>query len=221
MKILLVDDSFQISETIADYLELRNCIVDFAYNGQDALSIIEEQSFDVVVMDIMMPKMDGISAVKKIRSELNKTVPIIYLSAKDKLEDRLEGFDSGADDYLVKPFSLEELYARITALYNRTNKTVSAIVTFKDIQIDTEQKQVSLGSNQLKLPPIQYKILLLLIKKAPNLVTKSDIIEHIWGDSEPNSDALRSHMYGVRNAISKQDSQTQLETVFGKGFKLS
>ncbi|WP_146490688.1 response regulator transcription factor [Vibrio sp. T20] len=221
MKILLVDDSFQISETIADYLELRNCIVDFAYNGQDALSIIEEQSFDVVVMDIMMPKMDGISAVKKIRSELNKTVPIIYLSAKDKLEDRLEGFDSGADDYLVKPFSLEELYARITALYNRTNKMVSAIATFKDIQINTEQKQVSLGSNQLKLPPIQYKILLLLIKKAPNLVTKSDIIEHIWGDSEPNSDALRSHMYGVRNAISKQDSQTQLETVFGKGFKLS
>lgn len=221
MKILLVDDNFQISETIADYLELRNCIVDFAYNGQDALSIIEEQSFDVVVMDIMMPKMDGISAVKKIRSELNKTVPIIYLSAKDKLEDRLEGFDSGADDYLVKPFSLEELYARITALYNRTNKTVSGIVTFKDIQIDTEQKQVSLGSNQLKLPPIQYKILLLLIKKAPNLVTKSDIIEHIWGDSEPNSDALRSHMYGVRSTISKQDSQTQLETVFGKGFKLS
>lgn len=221
MKILLVDDSFQISETIADYLELRNCIVDFAYNGQDALSIIEDQSFDVVVMDIMMPKMDGISAVKKIRSELNKTVPIIYLSAKDKLEDRLEGFDSGADDYLVKPFSLEELYARITALYNRTNKMVSAIVTFKDIQINTEQKKVNFGSNQLKLPPIQYKILLLLIKKAPNLVTKSDIIEHIWGDSEPNSDALRSHIYGVRNAISKQGSQTQLETVFGKGFKLS
>ncbi|MGS0727968.1 response regulator transcription factor, partial [Shewanella sp. 0m-11] len=119
MKVLIVDDSHNLSETIADYLELEGMVIDCAYHGEAAINLLSENSYDVIIMDIMMPKLDGISAVRKLREDLYCNTPILFLTAKDSLEDKVAAFKAGGDDYLLKPFAMEELSLRLHALSNR------------------------------------------------------------------------------------------------------
>ncbi len=208
MKILIVDDNYQIVETISDYLELENNIVDCAYHGEGALKLIEDNHYDVIIMDIMMPKIDGISAVEKIRADLLCGTPILFLSAKDTLDDKIAAFKAGGDDYLLKPFAMEELCLRIQALANRGQRKDIGILSFADIQINNQTDEVRRDDQVIKLSRIQLKILKLLIRQAPNIVTRQQIMETIWGDESPCSDALRSHIYGLRNAINKGFSES-------------
>ncbi|WP_318432267.1 response regulator transcription factor [Photobacterium leiognathi] len=220
MKILIVDDNYQIVETISDYLELENNIVDCAYHGEGALKLIEDNHYDVIIMDIMMPKIDGISAVEKIRADLLCGTPILFLSAKDTLDDKIAAFKAGGDDYLLKPFAMEELCLRIQALANRGQRKDIGILSFADIQINNQTDEVRRADKVIKLSRIQLKILKLLIRQAPNIVTRQQIMETIWGDESPCSDALRSHIYGLRNAIDKGFSESRLETIHGQGYRI-
>ncbi|MCK6264241.1 response regulator transcription factor [Vibrio sp. ZSDE26] len=220
MKVLVVEDNQQIAETISDYLELEGFTIDCCYHGEAALSLASEHKYDVIIMDIMMPKLDGILTTSKLRKEFYCGTPILFLTAKDALEDKISAFKAGGDDYLVKPFAMEELVIRLIALSHRGERNDIGLLTFDDITINTESKQAFRKNKPIKLTQIQYKILTILIQKAPNLVSRSEVIHHVWGEEIPSSDALRSHVYGLRLALDKGFEQSRLETVHGQGYRI-
>lgn len=220
MKVLIVDDNYNIAETIADYLGLADITVDFAYNGKAAIQLLECERFDVIIMDIMMPKLDGIATVTQLRDELRCGTPILFLTARDSLEDKVAAFKAGGDDYLLKPFAMEELLLRIQALSSRGMRQDVAALVFADITIDSKSEVVSRAGKVIKLSRIQFRILHLLVKKAPNMVTREEVISAIWGESPPSSDALRSHIYSLRTALNSDFSDSRLETVHGQGYRI-
>ncbi|EIU7612033.1 response regulator transcription factor [Vibrio vulnificus] len=220
MKILLVDDNHNVAETIADYLELEGIIIDCAYHGEAALRLIETNHYDVIVMDIMMPKLDGISTVKKLREDYLCGTPILFLTAKQGLDDKIAAFTAGGDDYLLKPFAMQELSLRLHALANRGPRQDIGVLKFADITLDVKTEQVERQGQQIKLSRIQTRILTLLMKRAPAIVSRVEVIESVWGDEPPGSDALRSHIYGLRTALDKGFSESRLETIHGQGYRL-
>lgn len=220
MKILLVDDNHNVAETIADYLELEGMIIDCAYHGEAALQLIEANHYDVIVMDIMMPKLDGISTVKKLREDYLCGTPILFLTAKQGLDDKIAAFTAGGDDYLLKPFAMQELSLRLHALANRGPRQDIGVLKFADITLDVKTEQVERQGQSIKLSRIQTRILTLLMKRAPAIVSRLEVIESVWGDEPPGSDALRSHIYGLRTALDKGFSESRLETIHGQGYRL-
>ncbi|ENP8455723.1 response regulator transcription factor [Photobacterium damselae] len=220
MKVLIVDDNHNIAETIADYLELEGMTIDCAYHGESALNLVKENHYDVIIMDIMMPKLDGINAVKKLREEQFCNTPILFLTAKDQLEDKIAAFKAGGDDYLLKPFAMEELCLRLYALSNRGPRQDIGELKFADITINTRTDEVKRAETEIKLSRIQLKILKLLMRQAPSIVSRQEVIESIWGDETPSSDALRSHIYGLRNALDKGFETSRLETIHGQGYRI-
>ena len=220
MKVLIVDDNHNIAETIADYLELEGMTIDCAYHGEAALNLVKENHYDVIIMDIMMPKLDGINAVKKLRQEQFCNIPILFLTAKDQLEDKIAAFKAGGDDYLLKPFAMEELCLRLYALSNRGPRQDIGELKFADITINTRTDEVKRAGTEIKLSRIQLKILKLLMRQAPSIVSRQEVIESIWGDETPSSDALRSHIYGLRNALDKGFETSRLETIHGQGYRI-
>ncbi|KMV32100.1 response regulator transcription factor [Photobacterium swingsii] len=220
MKVLIVEDNPQIIETISDYLSLDGATVDCAYHGEGAISLLEHEQYDVIVMDIMMPKLNGIHTVEYLRQELRCDIPILFLTAKNNLSDKIAAFQAGGDDYLVKPFALEELHLRLQALANRGPRQDIGILKFADISIDPRTEQVTRANSHIKLSRIQFLILQVLMKKAPALISKQELITAVWGENAPSSDALRSHVYGLRNAIDKDFPYSRLETIHGKGYRL-
>ncbi|QOQ67706.1 response regulator transcription factor [Photobacterium damselae] len=220
MKVLIVDDNHNIAETIADYLELEGMTIDCAYHGEAALNLVKENHYDVIIMDIMMPKLDGINAVKKLRQEQFCNTPILFLTAKDQLEDKIAAFKAGGDDYLLKPFAMEELCLRLYALSNRGPRQDIGELKFADITINTRTDEVKRAGTEIKLSRIQLKILKLLMRQAPSIVSRQEVIESIWGDETPSSDALRSHIYGLRNALDKGFETSRLETIHGQGYRI-
>lgn len=220
MKILLVDDNHNVAETIADYLELEGIIIDCAYHGEAALRLIETNHYDVIVMDIMMPKLDGISTVKKLREDYLCGTPILFLTATQGLDDKIAAFTAGGDDYLLKPFAMQELSLRLHALANRGPRQDIGVLKFADITLDVKTEQVERQGQLIKLSRIQTRILTLLMKRAPAIVSRVEVIESVWGDEPPGSDALRSHIYGLRTALDKGFSESRLETIHGQGYRL-
>lgn len=220
MKILIVDDSHNVAETIADYLELEGMNIDCAYHGEAALKLVAEQHYDVIIMDIMMPKIDGISAVKKLRQEQFCNTPILFLTAKDSLDDKVAAFEAGGDDYLLKPFAMQELSLRVKALASRGPRQDIGQLSFADITVNTQTDEVRRAGVVLKLSRIQRKILKELLRHAPAIVSRQELTDSVWGDDEPSSDALRSHIYGLRSALDKGFEQSRLETIHGQGYRI-
>ena len=220
MKVLIVEDNHHVAETLADYLELEGYTIDCAYHGLGAITLVKENHYDVIIMDIMMPKIDGISAVKKIREEVFCDTPILFLTAKDSLEDKVAAFQAGGDDYLVKPFAMEELCLRLQALACRGARKDVGVLSFADLTINQTTGEVLRAGLPIKLSRIQLKILSLLMKRAPAIVSRQEVIDTVWGEEAPGSDALRSHVYGLRNAIDKGFVETRLETIHGQGYRL-
>lgn len=219
MKILVVEDNPQVAETIMDYLELAGHRLDCAYHGQAALQLLAEQRFDVIIMDVMMPRLDGLRTVERLRADGIST-PVLFLTARDSLDDKLAGFRAGGDDYLVKPFAMEELEVRLQALALRGPRGDVGTLSFGELEVDPASGRASRAGVELRLGKIPFQILCLLVKRAPQLVSRQELLDTVWGDEEPDSDALRSHIYALRNALDKPFETSMLETLHGQGYRL-
>ncbi|MCS3461351.1 response regulator transcription factor [Aeromonas sp. BIGb0445] len=219
MKILVVEDNPQVAETIMDYLALAGHSMDCAYHGQAALQLLTEQRFDVIIMDVMMPRLDGLSTVERLRADGNAT-PVLFLTARDSLDDKLAGFRAGGDDYLVKPFAMEELEVRLQALALRGARVDVGQLSFGDLKVDPANGLATRAGVTLRLGKIPFQILTHLVRRAPALVSRQELLDNVWGDEEPDSDALRSHIYALRNALDKPFPSPMLETLHGQGYRL-
>ena len=219
--VLIVEDHQDLAANLGDFLESGGFIVDFAANGLSALHLATENSYDAIVWDIMLPGIDGYEVCRKLRQEAGLDIPIIMLTARDTLDDKLTGFDQGADDYLIKPFEMKELEARLAAMIRRhKNELHTAKVTIADLVFDPKAMRVFRGDTQIKLSPIGIHILKILLRESPNLVSREKIEAEVWGDDLPNSDAFRSHLYNLRKVLDKPFETQLIHTVSGLGYKL-
>jgi DNA-binding response OmpR family regulator len=220
LKILLVEDCQSVAEVIFDYFEDSEIELDYAATGTLGLSLAQSQKFDCIILDIMLPGLDGISLCQQLRAEGNNT-PIIMLTARDTNSDMLLGLRQGADDYIVKPFNLELLEARIHSVIRR-NSGAGFItqMTCGPITVDVNTHQVWRGKQEIKLTPICYKILNLLVKKSPSVVSRQEVEYILWADELPDQDILRKHIYQLRNKIDKPFQDNIIETVPKLGYRL-
>ena len=220
LRILIVEDNADIAENIGDYLEQQGHVIDFAMDGIGGLHLALTHYFDIIVLDIMMPGMDGLTFCRKLRKEADNKTPVLMLTARDTLSDKLEGFDAGANDYLVKPFALEELAARIGVLTRRESQTSTARLCVADLEADTGKMQVQRAGRKIELNRACFKILIMLMQAYPKVVTRKELELALWGDAPPGSDVLRSHIYALRSAIDRPFKHALLETVHGVGYRL-
>lgn len=220
MRILIIEDQPEILQNIADYLELKGYLVDCAYDGLGGLHLALTQPFDLIILDLMLPGMDGITLCQRLRQEARLQTPIIMLTARDSVEDKLAGFQAGADDYLVKPFSLPELHARVEAVLRRGQAGLKNLLEIGDLSYDMNSLTVSRQGKTIKLSPIGLKLLEKLMKSSPHVVRREVLEELLWGEALPGSDSLRSHIHTLRQAIDKPFTTHLLHTVHGIGFCL-
>lgn len=219
-KILLVEDNREVAGILFDYFESEGMELDYADNGELGLKLALETPFDAIILDLMLPRMDGLTVCEKLR-EAGNTTPVLMLTALDSREDMLSGFKYGADDYLTKPFDLEILEARLHALIKRYRRTVTETsLEFASLRIDQKTHQAYRDGIKLSLNPTTYSILELLCQRAPDVVTREEITDMLWQDNEPNNDVLRSHIYQLRNQLDKPFEASMLVTVPKIGFRL-
>ena len=175
----------------------------------------------MIVLDLELPGLDGVEVCRKLRKEQRLATPILMLTARDTVKDKLVGFEVGADDYLVKPFSLVELEARLKALVRRArNETVEHILEFGELRLDLSRGEAMRAGHKLALTPTGYKLLEALLRKAPALITREEILREIWGDDPPDSDALRTHIHALRQAMDRPFATPMLRTLPGSGYRL-
>ena len=219
MKILLVEDNRDILANLTDYLELKGYTVDCAQDGMTGMHLAATESYDLAVLDVMMPGIDGFTLCQRLR-EARNNLPVIMLTARDTLNDRLQGFSAGADDYLVKPFELSELAARIEAVLRRTHGA-SRLLTVGDLVYDLDSLEGKRAGKPIKLNPISLKLLEVLMQRSPSVVRREQLEAAVWGDNCPDSDSLRSHIHQLRQLIDKPFETHLLHTVHGIGFRLA
>jgi len=220
LRILIVEDNADIAANIGDYLEAQGHVLDFALDGIGGFHLALTQDFDVIVLDILLPGMDGLTFCRKLKENAKKHTPVLMLTARDTLSDKLEGFRAGADDYLVKPFALEELAARIAALVRRTDLPSRDLLRVADLEFDMGKMSVRRAGRPVELNRACLKILTMLMQAHPKVVTRKQIELALWADMPPGSDALRSHIYALRRAIDRPFKHSLLETVHGVGYRL-
>jgi DNA-binding response OmpR family regulator len=216
--ILLVEDHKELAETVGAFLEVSGYVVDYAADGLVAMHLAVSESYDVIVLDIMLPGIDGLEVCRRLRQEARDQTPIIMLTARDQLNDKLAGFESGADDYLVKPFDMPELVARIEALVRR-DKGTNSRYQIGEVTLDTDTLQVSRAEQEINLSKTAFEVLKILMREHPSVVSRRDIERELWGDDPPDSDALRSHIYNLRQALDKPFNTALVETLPGRGFR--
>jgi DNA-binding response OmpR family regulator len=220
MRILIVEDQDEILQNIADYLHLHGYTVDCAHNGLGGLHLAVTLEFDLIILDIMLPGMDGLTLCKKLRKEAGVQTPVIFLTARDKLEDKLAGFKAGSDDYLVKPFSLPELHARVEAVLRRSQPFQGNRLQVADLVFDLDTLKITRQGKNLRLNPIGLKLLEKLMKSSPNVVRREILQDILWGDDVPDSDSLRSHIHLLRQTIDKPFATPLIHTIHGIGYCL-
>jgi DNA-binding response OmpR family regulator len=220
--VLLVEDNRGISETVGEFLERRGYSVDYAADGVTGLHLAVSNSYDVIVLDLMLPGMDGLDVCRKLRQEAKKSTPVLMLTARDTLEDKVTGLDAGADDYLVKPFEVKELEARVRALIRRDRRQVSQeVLRVGDLVLDTATLRLTRAGKDLGVSPIGLKLLTILMRESPRVVSRRDIEREVWGDMLPDSDTLRSHLYNLRKVIDKPFQNQLLHTIHSAGYRLA
>lgn len=220
--VLLVEDHLDIAEMVWEYLESKGYVVDYASDGVSGFRLGNTNNYDVIILDIMLPGLDGLNVCQRLREDAHSDVPVLMLTARDTLEEKLSGFDRGADDYLVKPFALEELEARLAALIRRnTDSVAEGNLSVGSLIFNAKTLQVTRDGFEITVSPIGLKILQLLMRRSPRVVPRRDIEREIWGDLPPDSDALRSHMYTLRKVIDKPFGAPLIRTVHGAGFRLT
>ncbi len=220
--VLIVEDNRNISEMVGEYLEGRGFEVDYASDGQDGYRLAVENNYDVIVLDLMLPRLDGVEVCKRLRAEARKSTPVLMLTARDTLDEKLTGLSSGADDYLTKPFAIQELEARLRALIRRERRQVgSEVLRVADLTLDPVSMRAIRGGVELVLSPIGLRLLTILMRESPRVVSRQEIEREIWGNGLPDSDTLRSHLYNLRKIIDKPFDKPLLHTVQSAGYRIA
>ncbi|MDP2713354.1 response regulator transcription factor [Rheinheimera sp.] len=221
MHILIIEDNADIIANLYGYLEPLGYTLDVARHGKAGVLCATTSFHDAIVLDLSLPGMDGVEVCRVLRQEYQLTTPILMLTARDTEQDKVTGFAVGADDYLVKPYSLPELDARLKALVRRArNEHVQAVLTFDELQLDSSLLRVSRAGQVLDLTPTGYKILTALMRAAPKLLTREELAREVWGDEPPDSDALRTHIHSLRRVLDKPFTYPMLLTLPGTGYRL-
>ncbi|WP_440055071.1 response regulator transcription factor [Pseudoalteromonas sp. T1lg65] len=221
LHMLLVEDQHNVAKTIAEYMELKGHVLDYAYQGMQGLELALNQYYDLIILDLNLPALDGLEVCQHIREKADRHIPIIMLTARDSIEDKISGFHVGADDYLTKPFSLQELEVRCLALSRRHLLQTNHTLHLGPLRIDRKQKQAFRDGQLLALSVMGLKILTILAEAHPQVVSRTELSYKLWGDQPTESDALRSHIYQLRNVLDKPFSYPMVKTVFGAGFTLA
>ncbi|QPK93686.1 response regulator transcription factor [Actinomyces sp. zg-332] len=218
MKILVVEDEKDLNRIIAKLLQKKDYVVDSAYDGIEALHYIKTSSYDAIIMDVMMPKLDGYKTVDQIRLSQNNT-PIIMLTARDSLSDKINGLNLGADDYLVKPFEFDELLARLNALIRRKYGNATTKLTTQDLIVDTSNKTVMRNNVAINLTAKEYKVLEYLLQNKNRIVSREQIRQSVWDyDNEAESNVIDVLIKNIRKKIDINNSNTIIHTKRGLGY---
>lgn len=219
--LLLIEDHSDISQMMISYFEGRGFTVDYAADGLTGMHLAVSNRYDAIVLDLSLPGIDGISICEKLRNEARDSTPVIMLTARDTLREKLLGLTVGADDYMVKPFAIAELEARVWSQIRRNRgEVIQNALQVDDLLVDTATMQVERDGHVLNLTPIGFKILVILMKASPTVVTRQEIEQKIWGDILPDSDTLRSHVYNLRKIIDKPFDKSLLKTISGSGYQI-
>jgi DNA-binding response OmpR family regulator len=222
MNLLFIEDIQDLAIELVDYFEASGDIVDAAADGVTGLHLAITNDYDVIVLDLMLPRMDGMEVCRRLRIDAEYWTPILMLTARDTLEDRLTGFSHGTDDYLIKPFSLRELKCRLNALMRRRfGVAEQQRLQLAGLELDPATFVVARDGRALKLTPVEFQILHLLMRASPKVVRRREIEQAIWGDEPPNGEALRVHIHHLRQAIDKSFTPPLLRTVRGIGYQLA
>ena len=221
MKLLIVEDNPDIVANLYEFLEPRGFVLDHARTGQEGLQRARSGRFDAIVLDVMLPGMEGTTLCQRLRRELRQATPVLMLTARDSLDDKLLGFASGADDYLVKPFLMAELEARILALVRRSRGAMESVLTAGDLSFDTATYEVRRGGRRIVLTPTGYKLLACLLQAAPRVVTREELEHAVWGEDPPDSDALRTHLHALRQAVDKPFDHPVIKNIPGVGYRVA
>lgn len=221
MRLLLIEDNQDLAANIGEFLESRGHIVDYAADGLSGLHLVTVNPYDVIVLDLGLPGLDGISLCKRLREDARASLPVLMLTSRDTERDKLSGFEAGADDYLTKPFSLPELNARLVALQRRAIGLHSNLLQVADLTLDITTQICRRGGRRIDLTPTGLKLLKRLMSESPKLMSRNEVETAIWGDNPPESDAaLRAHIHALRQAIDKNQPTKLLHTVHGVGYRI-
>ncbi len=223
MRVLIIEDNSDLASNMFDFLENKGHIPDAAGDGVTGLHLAIANQYDAIVLDLMLPGMDGITLCRKLRSEGGKTTPVLIITGRDTLDDKIAGLEAGADDYLIKPAELREVELRLRVLYRRSCEYAQKQKTMvvEDLSLDPFTCSVRRGDKTIDLPPISYRILEMLMARSPHVVKRDDIQRIVWGESRPDSDSLRAHMHLLRDLIDKPYQQKLLHTLRGFGYQLA
>lgn len=221
MRILIIEDNRDIAANLGDFLSDRGHEVDYAYDGVTGLHLAIVNEFDAIVLDLALPGMDGIDVCKKLREEVRKGTPVLMLTARDQLEDKLAGFDSGADDYLVKPFELREVEARLEVLGRRGQRIKPRELQVGDLEYNLDTYTVRRAGKKIDLNPIGLRLLEKLMSASPAVVTRRELERHVWGEELPDSDSLRVHIHTLRSLLDKPFGSQLIQTRHGIGYCLA
>ncbi len=220
MRLLLAEDEKELTHALLTVLKHNNYSVDVVYNGADALDYIISGNYDGVILDIMMPKLDGISVLKEVRKNKN-SVPILLLTAKSEIDDRVNGLDSGADDYLTKPFSMKELLARIRAMTRRQTDTSNSILRFGNISLDRSTYQLSCANNSYRLGNKEFQMLEMLMIHPGQIISTRQFMEKIWGfDSDSEQNVIWVYISYLRKKIAVLKANVSIKATRGLGYSL-
>jgi len=221
VKILLAEDDTNLGTVLSSYLKAKSFDVTLCVDGEIAMKRFKEQLFDFIILDVMMPVKDGYTVAKEIR-QVDQEIPILFLTAKSMKEDKLEGFEAGGDDYLTKPFAMEELLARINAILKRSYKDGKKETTFKigDVDYDYLQQTVDINGQKNKLTTKENELFYLLIKNQEEVLDRNDALKHVWGDDNYfNGRSMDVYITKLRKFLN-QSKQVEIMNVHGKGFRL-
>lgn len=220
MRLLIAEDEQELARAIQVILENQGYAVDSVHDGEAAYEYVSLAEYDGIILDIMMPKLSGLEVLDKLRNEGNQT-PILLLTAKSAIEDRIDGLDLGADDYLTKPFAMGELLARVRAMTRRKTILQAKILTFEDLQLNCETIRIRNGKEELKLSNKEFQILQLLMENPKQLFSAEQMIERIWGlDTEIEMNSIWVHLSNIRKKLTQLEVNVKIVATRGVGYSL-
>lgn len=220
MRLLFAEDEEELSDAVTAVLKRNHYSVDCVYNGEDAYDYLSSQIYDAAILDIMMPGMDGIEVLRRIRRE-GKNVPVIFLTAKSELDDRVTGLDAGADDYLTKPFAMKELLARIRSITRRTGDVRANVLRFGDLSLDCGSYTLSCGDQSVSLPNKEFQLLEMMMRNPKQIFSQDQLMDNVWGiDSDADLSIVWVNLSYLRKKIQKLDSRVTIKSTRNVGYSL-